>query len=94
MSHLYTLIMDYDGGTYVSQVVSDDLNFAASKCIESWDISGLENVISELDKKLILMNLKYEEFTPLKGIINVWCGSVLLKGKFIVMNLVLTINDL
>jgi len=87
---LYTLIIDFDGGTYVTQ--SDAVNTldAPKNCIANWDISDLQDVLTEQDKSIILTELREEEFIPLKGIKNVWCGGVHLHQHFLTLNLVKT----
>ena len=89
-SKLYTLIIDYGGGTYVTQAVADSASLAPSKCIEYWDIVGTAGELSDDLKKEIILKLKDESFVPLSGMKNVWSGGILLKKGLMLMNLVET----
>ena len=89
---IYTLIIDFDGGTYVTQAMSGEIENAPSECIKAWNINDIKNTITEEDKVNILNQLKEEEFVQLRGIKNVWCGSVSLRKISLTLNLVLTKN--
>lgn len=86
---LYTLIINFDGGIFVTQAMTSEIENAPSECIKEWDI---ENIITEQDKDNILSQLKEEDFILLKEIKNVWFGSVMLNNKLLMLNLVLTNN--
>ncbi|MBU1106240.1 MAG: hypothetical protein KKB51_06205 [Candidatus Riflebacteria bacterium] len=88
-TELYTLIIDFRDGTYVTQALANDLLTAPFTCIENWDIRGIEEV-SENCKADILSQLKDEKFVPLNGMKNVWCGCAMLNNKAMLMNLVKT----
>ena len=92
MKGLFTLVIDFNGGTYITQSEADSLDGAPSSCIENWDISDIPNVLTEQDKSVILAQLKQEEFVPLTGIKNVWCGCVSLHERSLTLNLVRTEN--
>lgn len=91
--NLYTLIIDFDGGTYVSQAMASKLIHAPSECIKTWDISDIKNILTEEDRGDILNQLQKEEFISLEGIKNVWCGTATLNSKLLTLNLVLTESD-
>ncbi len=87
---LYTLVIDYRGGTYISQARSKTLVAAPKLCIENLDISNLKKEINEKDKENIISQLLDEKFVKLDGKTNIWCGSVLIHGKLVLMNLIKT----
>ena len=87
---LYTLIIDYQGGTYICQSTAEDRYSAPSECIKKWDIKDLAKEINEKDKETILLELQEEEFVPITGVYNVWCGGVILNNEYMQINLVET----
>lgn len=75
--NLFTIIVDYDGNTFVEQLLCDNqehaLNkwlciFSESKLVDLIELNELESQLKE-DNDLILLN----------GMKNIWCTSVLLK---------------
>ncbi|GAB1255770.1 hypothetical protein NBRC116494_02720 [Aurantivibrio plasticivorans] len=87
---LYTLVMDFDGGTYICQAHSDDRQHAPFECIKAWDTQGVEHIISRADKAELLSQLDEEYFVPVAGLNNVWCGQVTLSGVSATLNLIRT----
>ena len=67
---LYTMIIDYCGGTYVTQAESDSLEHAPFACIQGLDTSGMGKYISEQDKPSILSALKEESILPVNDTTN------------------------
>ena len=88
--NLYTLLIDFDGGTYVSQAPARNFHEAPEKCIEKWEIDDMKETISGGDKHVILEQLKEEEFVLVKGMKGVWCGGVCVRDKYCMLHLVCT----
>jgi hypothetical protein len=88
---VYTFIMDYDGGTYVSQVRSSSPIGAARKWAQSFDTRGVEG-IGEASKLQMVNEVEsgYKKPVPLDGMLNTWFVSFLLRGKLAKVNLVKT----
>jgi len=91
-SELYTLIIEFSGGTYLAQALAKNLLSAPIECIKNWDIKGIENEFGENKKQEILLQLKNEKFVPLNGLKNIWCGCVNLNKETVLMNLIKTKN--
>ena len=89
---LFTMIIDYNGGTYITQATSENYKVAPVECIRKWDISGIEEIINENEKINVMEQLKDEKFVPLKGLKNIWCGTAFLRDKLMLINLVETSN--
>lgn len=89
---LYTLIIDFNGGTYVIQSEATNILEAPKNCIVNWDISDIPNVLTERDKSTILAQLLETEFVALRGMKNIWCGHLYLHQHFLTLNLVKTEN--
>ena len=88
---VYTFIMDYDGGTYVSQVKASSPIGAARKWAQSLDTRGIEG-IGEASKLQMIneLNSEFEEPVALEGMSNIWFISFLLRGKLAMVNFVKT----
>ena len=70
--HTYTFILDYLGGTYISQVVANDEFNAMNVWIEKLEIVEIQE-LSENDKQNIILS-KFDDEKPilLKKLTNVW----------------------
>jgi hypothetical protein len=91
---LYTVIMEYRGGTYISQVDGDSVVEALRKCASALDPAGIQGRGQARKKDLIDdigSSLSYgDEPVPLQGLSNVWCTSALTSGGIMQINLVAT----
>ncbi len=87
---IYTLIIDYIGSTYVLQCVGESPDAAAVNCIKEWNSKDIEDEINTQDKNKILSLLTEQLFISLKGLHNVWCGSIILNNELMLFNIVLT----
>jgi len=92
---LYTILMEYRGGTYGSQVDAHTPISAVQKWASALDpmpIQGLDQA-----RKVELINTMDSDLscgiepTLLEGLINVWCTSVSISGSFMLINVVATI---
>jgi len=90
---LYTLIIDFDGGTYITQAHAENVDSAAIACVKKWKLDEGMPVTGE-DKSEILAQLKSELFVPLSDLENIWCGCVTINNLLATLNLVLTENNL
>jgi hypothetical protein len=86
---LFTFIMDFSGGTYVSQVRSESVKTALSawaKQLNPKDIYGMGvKMISLLQKEI-----DQETPVPLTGLSNAWFASVLIHGRSVFIHIVAT----
>lgn len=71
--HLYTIMLDYSGGTYVAQTRATGENAALRDWISSLRSDRLADAVSEE------VAAAFEEtdasLVPLDGLTGVWCGS-------------------
>tara|TARA_R110001592_G_scaffold46416_1_gene147744 strand:- start:3578 stop:3859 length:282 start_codon:yes stop_codon:yes gene_type:complete len=86
----FTLIIDYDGGTYISQATAENIKTAPIACVQNWQTEDIKHLISDQDRNLILEQLTKEEFVSINGLKNIWCGCAELNQHLLTMNLVLT----
>jgi len=87
-NQLYTFFLDYKGGTYVSQVKASSPVKALMVWTETLDDTNVDGLSHSAKKKLITeIN---EQPTPLEGVKNTWCCSVLLRGHLALIHFTLT----
>jgi hypothetical protein len=86
---LYTFIMEYAGGTYVSQVNAPAPESACVKWAQSLDVSEVDGL--DLNgKESLVEQMREETPTPLEDLVNVWCKSALVRDELAIINLVRT----
>jgi hypothetical protein len=89
---LFTFILEYDGGTYLSQVQSQSQNAAVRKWGKHFlkdSTTGLPSIL----KKALVDNLIIESTIPIAGVSNVWCISASVRKKLALVNLVQTCEE-
>lgn len=87
--NLYTFFMEFEGGTYISQVAAPSLKLAMRKWANSLDTTQIKGMGPTL-KKQVIQEIEGEEATPLEGLKNAWCFALSPKGKFCLVNFVET----
>jgi hypothetical protein len=95
---LYTVILEYDGGTYISQVRASD----ETEAVKAWaKVFWEENYIPKTSR--YLANAVYKEIQndwikpiALSGVVAVWCLTASFRRKIALLNIVKTSpeNDL
>ena len=85
---LYTVFLDYDGGTYVSQIQSESLQSALQTWLQEQcpHIDGISTMQVELSDDE-LRNLSFDALTDMSG---VWCTSVTVGRKLALFHFVLS----
>jgi len=86
---LYTILAEYGGGTYISQVEAD----APDAAIEIWtqsEPSGKDDLPFEARQDLRKELTDGEVPIPLAGQKNVWCITGLYRNRLLLINIVLT----
>lgn len=91
---LYTVVMDYLGGTYVAQVDAHSVTAALKLWSEGVDTAAIAGFSPERKKELIDdLNERYSRAKKpalLDGLVNVWCASALTSGGLATINIVAT----
>lgn len=77
---LYTFILNFRGGTYISQFRGDDLVSVVRNWIEELDTTDIAH-LGEDDLRLANENWDWDEdeITPINGVKNVWCHTFLIE---------------
>lgn len=85
---LYTIFLDFDGGTYVSQVWA----FSNREAMSKWFTQVCPKVedLSVFMKSFTLSEWEKLEIVPLSGLKNIWCGSLMVKDNLAILHLVAT----
>jgi len=84
---LYTVILDYRGGTYISQTHAEDESSALRSWAQPLDTREIQHLgpsrkrklILEIDKDLKELNAPF----PLNGLQNAWCAGSFLGGGLV-----------
>jgi hypothetical protein len=88
---LYTFIMDYDGGTYVSQAKAPSPKSACLNWARTLDVPQIKGLGGKSHESLIA-KMREASPTPLDGVLNTWCATALIRGRLALINIVQTEN--
>lgn len=86
---LYTFILDFAGGTYISQVNAPSPTSASVKWASELDTSELKGIGAK-NKESLENQMKEEQPHPLDGLLNTWCVAARLRGGLALINIVQT----
>jgi len=83
----YTVILDYRGGTYISQVSASDERAALVKWAKQIKPNEIQQLGPKRHAKLVSdIESNYADMyspTPLQGLVNAWCSSAPLSGGLV-----------
>jgi hypothetical protein len=83
---LFTVVLEFDGGTYISQVRAASAHLAAIKHVA---LLASNKTIGPTRKRLAV-RLAGDKPVGIKGLRNVWCCSATVGKKFALVNIVAT----
>lgn len=86
---LYTFLLSFNGGIYISQKVAESPKKALIVQSEELSIQEIEG-LGPKRKEKIVKAAKQEEPTPIKDVNNVWCSMFLSGTNLAVVNFVQT----
>jgi len=72
--------MEYEGGTYISQVEAFSEKAACKKWAESLEVSEIKG-LGIKGKEILIKEIESEELVPIESLQNVWCVSAFIRGK-------------
>ena len=87
----YTFIVEYRGGTYISQFVALDMNTALLMWVNNLD----KRYFSIHKKQMLQKEISDIDFfsVPIEGVDNVWCQSYLSGKYFLLLNIIETVKN-
>ncbi|APR84376.1 Hypothetical protein A7982_09725 [Minicystis rosea] len=86
---LFTFVLDYRGGTYVSQVQAGDPKAALREWIDVVELDAIHGLTSK-SRDVFRAAFADERIVPLDGVTNVWCVGDLVRGKGALVNIIET----
>jgi hypothetical protein len=89
MIKLYTLIMEYRGGTYISQVNAIDEKDALMKGVSNLDPKAIEFLGEKIKQKMI-EEAHSEIPVAINGVVNVFLASLRPYGNFTLIHIIAT----
>ncbi len=92
---LYTFVMDYKGGIYISQVREKSPRRALRKWAQQQlDASPIRGMGPKAKAQLITdLGQADNAPTPITGVLNAWCASSLARGGVALINIIQTDED-
>ncbi|HUF04902.1 MAG TPA: hypothetical protein VMM38_12100 [Aridibacter sp.] len=88
---LFTIILDWNGGTYVYQVRAGNASDAALRWTKQLDVREIPG-FGEVARRTLNDSLTESELVSLDGLENVWCMTALIRGKLALVNIVCTLE--
>ena len=86
---LFTIVMDWNGGTYIGQVRAGTSRAAISRWAKELDVREIPG-FGESSRQSLLEDLGSDPPVLLEGRVNVWCATALVRGKLALVNIVRT----
>jgi hypothetical protein len=88
---LFTVILEFEGGTYISQFQASSPNDAAVKHADY--LVGLRKMSTPTIRKRLADSLSQDTPIAIEGIRHVWCCSASVGRKFALVNIVATAEN-
>ncbi len=85
---LFTVILEFDGGTYISQFQASSADEVAVKHADH--LVSLKRMSTLTNRRRLADNLLEERPVAIKGLRKVWCCSASVRGKLALVNIVAT----
>ena len=85
----YTLIMDFGGGTYISQVDAGTPKDAMTTAVRNLEVSEIPG-LGQATKGKLLKEIIDDDPTPIRGVNNVWCLMTGMGSRLALFNLIKT----
>jgi hypothetical protein len=86
---LYTVLLDFKGGTYVSQCRATSPSAAIRKWARELQTDAISG-IGKLGKSQLIDDVQSDDPVALEGLSNTWCHSALVRGHLALINIVQT----
>jgi len=90
---LYTIVVDFRGGTYFEQVSAEDLNSAVAEWPSRAPVDAMGLLSTTKSQLLDMVRDPDADPTPLRGLRNVWTVALLLEDSTAFLNIIKTSTD-
>ena len=88
-NNVYTFLLEYKGGTYLSQIKAESPQNALTKWSESLSVTEIKG-LGEKTKEQLIKDTKLEEPCLIEGMSNVWCATFVLANNLALLHYVQT----
>jgi hypothetical protein len=88
---LFSVIVEFDGGTYISQFRARSAQRAAANFAAH--LVGIKGMSTLANRKRLASCLSREHPVAIQGVRNVWCCSASIGKKFALVNIVATVQS-
>jgi hypothetical protein len=85
---LFTVLLEFDGGTYISQLRAPSAHLAATKHVTL--LVSNKAIGTLATRKRLAVRLAGDKPVGIEGLRNVWCCSATVGKKFALVNIVAT----
>jgi hypothetical protein len=85
----YTFILEFKGGTYMTQGLSGSPSAAFRKGAKSMDAVNVTG-LNKAGKAGLVEQMKTDEITPISGLTNAWCKTALISGRIAMATVIQT----
>ena len=85
----FTIVMDWNKGTYIAQSVGKSKRAAVYRWATELDVELIEGM-GEVSKAKLIAEIRDELPTPVEGLKNVWCYATVVRGKLLLLHVILT----
>ncbi|MGF1760674.1 hypothetical protein L4D76_22670 [Photobacterium sagamiensis] len=86
---VYTMILEYDAATYISQVEASDEKAALIEWAEELDVCAIDGFPLDNAEQL-LKNLEEQVLSPVKKLVNVWNLTFVVGHDLAILHLIKT----
>lgn len=86
---IYTLILEYDGATYMTQVEAADETEALSEWTDDLDVCAIDGFPLD-DAEPVIKSLKEQVPSPVRNLINVWNVNFVVGHNLAILHLIKT----
>jgi hypothetical protein len=86
---MFTILMEYKGGTYLSQVESGDVREAVEKWATSFNYEAVEGMTAS-SKEVVLEDIMHEDPASVSGLTNTWACCIQIENDVALLHIIRT----
>jgi hypothetical protein len=89
-NNLYTILVEYDGGTYISQEYANNPIEAVRYWSRNEESEGFLKQLNRSERIELQQDFYDSDLVRIKRNINVWCDTTNIAGKFLLLHCIQT----